>query len=218
MRTGFVALLAIAAICIPGFMRIVQRTKEANRRENDAYWARQRERIAEGSAQINAMPADLPLDRLVLYLVQDWPTEVRALAFERLEKRGDLDAELLAMLADGERRRTIAIAYLAQTSNAPSEALSRGLLDASVTMAEAWLARSPALSEDEVVRLVRDCGHCIEVAYHGKDRPIDFHPAADAWRRSLGAAPQAPSVVAALDSLRVWSQFTPPPSTAPATS
>jgi hypothetical protein len=192
----------ISVICIPYFMHLVKLNDEARDRANAEWYARQQQRAADGTAQVNAMPADVPLENLIPYLIEDWPNEVRSLVFERLSARKGTEDELIGMLSD-ERRR-LAFNYLAQVYGPPSVRVAPAVLGACMEIAHQWQARVPRISNEDAERLAVDCGRCIEMAYHYKDAPVDFHPAINAWEKILAASPQINSVTLASGSVHVW--------------
>ncbi len=201
-RAVFAVIFVIAVGCIPYFMRLARRNDEARQRANAEWYARRQARIAEGTAQISAMSADVPLEKLIPYLIEDWPAEVRSRVFERLSARQGTEEELVAMLAD-ERRR-LAIDYLAQVYGPPAAQIAPSVLNACLEIARQWQEKLTATSDADAEKLAADCSRCIEMAYHYKEVPVDFHPVIDVWEKILAAAPQNNSVTLASGSLHVW--------------
>ena len=215
-KIALIVIFIISVICIPYFMHLVKLNDEARDRANAEWYARQQQRAADGTAQVNAMPADVPLEKLIPYLIEDWPNEVRSLVFERLSARTGTEDELIAMLSDDRRR--LAINYLAQVYGPPSQRVAPAVLGACMEIAREWQGRVPGISNEDAEKLAVDCGRCIEMAYHYKDVPVDFHPAIDAWEKILAAAPQINSATLASGSIHVWRHNNPTTASAGAES
>jgi hypothetical protein len=202
---GFFALVIIAVPTLAGYQRINARTVEENRRQNQAYWDEQRRLIAQCKADLAGLPADAPLEKILPYLIDEWPTEVRSDAFAIMERRQHIFEELGALL--GGPNRDLALAYIAQLSDVPAADFAAVVRDRLVDQAVEWRdrARANLLSDDQCNKLSRHCEQASGVSFKFREGGVDYHPVFDAWKSAIDAAPaQSPYIQSAQNTLLFW--------------
>jgi hypothetical protein len=218
-RIVLAALVVIGAIALPVYSNIRAKTQAENQRRNAEWWANQEARIKQGKAELATLPADAPLEKLIPYFIEDWPSEVRSDAFVKLEHRPPVYDELRPMLSGPNR--DLALAYMAQVSDPPPADLAAIVRDRLIDVAHEWRARARAtvpLDDDQIGKLGRQCELASSLSFKFRDAGVDFRPVADAWKVAVDAAPQqSPVVQGAQSTLLFWrghqTEVGPPPAT-----
>jgi hypothetical protein len=200
-----VAIFVIGALVLPVYSNVRARTDAENRRRNAEWWANQQARIEQGRAALAALPADAPLEKIIPFLVEDWPSEVRGDAFAKLEHRPPVYDELRPLLSGPNR--DLALAYMAQVSDAPPMDLAATVRDRLLDIANDWRERlrAGALNDEQINTLGRQCELASSLSFKFRESAVDFRPVADAWQAVINAAPQqSPIVQSAQNTITFW--------------
>ena len=206
--TVLVTLVVISLGMLPVFYGIYRRTNQQKQERIAAYWQNQVKLIAQGKAEIAALPLDSPLEQLTKYLVEDWPPDVRTDAFCRLEGRSGVASEVLTMLADNQRRAA-AVKYVQQLSTEPAPGFNMKLRDFSLELAQKYKAADKTPVDETTAQLAADCEGFVHVAYGRHSETLSFYPAMDAWRQALAGAPQTPAILEARKNVDHWFELYP---------
>ncbi|HSV14961.1 MAG TPA: hypothetical protein VLI90_11945, partial [Tepidisphaeraceae bacterium] len=204
-RVITVAIFVVGTLVLPVYSNVRARTDEEHRRRNAEWWANQQARIEQGKAALAALPADAPLEKIIPYLVEDWPAEVRGDAFTKLQHRPPVYDELRPMLSGANR--DLALAYMTQVSDAPPMDLAATVRDRLIDVANQWRdrLRAGALNDEQINTFGRQCELASSLSFKFRECGVDFRPVADVWHAAVDAAPQQlPIVQGAQSTLLFW--------------
>jgi len=183
LTAGGLAVLVVIAFA---YFNAIDRATDARRDAKlDAFYAEQDQLAQPYVAALADLPIDAPVDQYAMFFQtsDELPGPVRGDVIARLQALPDLNAQLLAMLADD--RRALAMQVLSRTGRFYEPAQLNVLIDANVQLAADYAARADVTDDDATATQI---GLAAMLAAHfaaGNQPGVDFRRAIEAWNEAL---------------------------------
>jgi hypothetical protein len=183
-----VVLVLGAAATFAYFVAFDCETVARGWRTSDAAQA-ERDRVVQAyTVTLDAIPPDAPAARYASFFQEaECPFEVQQVVAQRLTALPDLDAQLLAMLAD-DGSRELAMQMIGHTRRLAEPAQGAALVEASRLLAHSYRDRlaNPDAATSRACALAAMLATNLTLG--GSESSVDFYPAIDAWHDALDRA------------------------------